>query len=167
MNACGHHANGGSMGGQIQEYRGEKIVVRFDGEKCIHSRNCVLGRPEVFQANVPGAWIKPDAVPAQDVVATALACPSGAITYERTDGGAQEAAPPVNVIRVRENGPLAIHADLRIGGTATHLRATLCRCGASNNKPYCDGGHVAAHFTSSGEPPTQPSEPLAARNGAV
>ena len=42
------------MGGQIQEYRGAKIVVHFDGEKCIHSRNCVLGRPEVFQANVTG-----------------------------------------------------------------------------------------------------------------
>jgi len=59
MNARGHHANGGSMGGQIQEYRGEKIIVRFDGEKCIHSRNCVLGRPEVFQANVPGGLDQP------------------------------------------------------------------------------------------------------------
>ncbi|HEX9451470.1 MAG TPA: (4Fe-4S)-binding protein [Burkholderiales bacterium] len=47
------------MGGQIQEYRGEKIIVRFDGEKCIHSRNCVLGRPEVFQANVPGGLDQP------------------------------------------------------------------------------------------------------------
>jgi CDGSH-type Zn-finger protein len=116
---------------------------------------------------VPGAWIKPNAVSAQDVVATALACPSGAITYERIDGGPQEAAPPVNVIRIRENGPLAIHADLRIGETATRLRATLCRCGASKNKPYCDGAHVAANFTSSGEPPAQPSEPLAARDGVV
>ena len=155
------------MSEQVQEYRGEKIVVRFDAEKCIHSRNCVLGRPEVFQANVPGAWIKPDNVSAEEVVAAALACPSGAITYERTDGGAQEAAPPVNVIRIRENGPLAIHADLRIGEATAQLRATLCRCGASKNKPHCDSSHVAANFQSTGEPPTQPSEPLAARNGIV
>jgi len=154
------------MGEQIREYRGRNIVVRFDGGKCIHSRNCVLGLPEVFQAGVPGAWIKPEAAAAEQVVATALACPSGAITYERLDGGAQESAPPVNVLRIRENGPLAIHADLRIGETA-RLRATLCRCGASNNKPYCDGSHGAAGFTATGEPPSQDSAPLAARNGTV
>ena len=38
------------MSGQVQEYRGKKVVVRFDAEKCIHSRNCVLGRPEVWVA---------------------------------------------------------------------------------------------------------------------
>jgi CDGSH-type Zn-finger protein/uncharacterized Fe-S cluster protein YjdI len=155
------------MSGQVQEYRGKNIVVRFDGEKCIHSRNCVLGRPEVFQANAPGAWIKPDSVSAEEVVAAALACPSGAITYERIDGGAQEAPPPVNLTRVRENGPLAIHADMRIGSTVAQLRATLCRCGASKNKPYCDGSHVAAGFQATGEPPTQPSEPLAVRNATL
>ncbi|MBI3529079.1 MAG: CDGSH iron-sulfur domain-containing protein [Betaproteobacteria bacterium] len=155
------------MSEQVQEYRGEKIVVRFDGGKCIHSRNCVLGKPEVFQANVPGAWIKPDNASTEEVVMTALACPSGAITYERVDGGAQEAPPLVNVARVRENGPLAIHADLRIGNAIAHLRATLCRCGSSKNKPYCDGSHTAAGFRSTGEPPTQPSEQLAARNGVV
>ena len=155
------------MADEVQEYRGANIVVHFDGEKCIHSRNCVLGRPEVFQANVPGAWIKPDNASTEEVVATALACPSGAITYERIDGGPQEAPPPVNVARVREDGPFAIQADLRIGNASAQLRATLCRCGASKNKPYCDGSHTAAGFRSTGEPPTQPSEPLAARNGVL
>jgi CDGSH-type Zn-finger protein/uncharacterized Fe-S cluster protein YjdI len=155
------------MDRKIQEYRGGKIVVRFDGEKCIHSRNCVLGRPEVFQANVPGAWIKPDSVTPDEVVTTAMACPSGAITYERIDGGAQETPPPVNVLRVRENGPLAIHADMRIWSEASQYRATLCRCGASNSKPYCDGSHNAAGFQATGEPQTQPSEPLAVPNGTL
>lgn len=155
------------MEGKVQEYRGGKIVVRFDAGKCIHSRNCVLGRPEVFQANVPGAWIKPDSVTPEEVVMTAMACPSGAITYERIDGGAQEAPPAVNVLRVRENGPLAIHANTRIGSEASQYRATLCRCGASNSKPYCDGSHNAAGFLATGEPPTQASEPLAVRNGTL
>lgn len=155
------------MADEVQEYRGANIVVHFDAAKCIHSRNCVLGRPEVFQANVAGAWIKPDAVSAEEVVATALACPSGAITYERIDGGRQESPPPVNVIRIRENGPLAIHARLRVGDSVSHLRATLCRCGASQNKPYCDGRHVAAIFQSTGEPGTESSEPLAVRDGVL
>jgi CDGSH-type Zn-finger protein/uncharacterized Fe-S cluster protein YjdI len=155
------------MGEQIQEYRGQKIVVRFDGGKCIHSRNCVLGSPAVFQANVPGAWIKPDNVSVEEVVRTALTCPSGAISYERTDGSAQEAPPLVNVVRVRENGPLAVHADMRIGNAATHLRATLCRCGASKDKPYCDGSHNGGGFLATGEPPTQASDPLTVRNGTL
>ena len=155
------------MADDVQEYRGKNIVVHFDAAKCIHSRNCVLGRPEVFQANVPGAWIKPDAVSADEVVATALACPSGAITFERLDGTAQEAAPPVNVVRIRENGPLAVHAQLRIADSVFHYRATLCRCGASQNKPYCDGRHVAAGFKSTGEPQTQAAEPLAVRDGIL
>jgi CDGSH-type Zn-finger protein len=98
---------------------------------------------------------------------TAMACPSGAITYERIDGGAQEAPPPVNLLRVRESGPLAIHADIRIGSESSQYRATLCRCGASKSKPYCDGSHNTTGFLATGEPPTQASEPLAVRNGTL
>jgi hypothetical protein len=36
------------MADGIEEYRGNDVVIRFDGHKCIHSRNCVLGRPDVF-----------------------------------------------------------------------------------------------------------------------
>jgi CDGSH-type Zn-finger protein/uncharacterized Fe-S cluster protein YjdI len=151
----------------VQEYRGRKLVVRFDGEACVHSRNCVLGRPEVFRANVPGAWIDPDAADVEAVVAVAMSCPSGAITFERLDGGATESAPPVNVIRVREHGPLAVHGDLHIEGQAPRLRATLCRCGLSQNKPFCDQSHVAVGFAATGEPATQPSEPLERRDGPV
>ena len=154
------------MGAKVQEYRGEKMVVRFDAAKCIHARHCVLGQPEVFQAGAHGAWIKPDNAAIEQLVMTVLACPSGALTCERTDGAAQEAPPPVNVLRVRENGPLALHADLRIGED-TRLRATLCRCGASNSKPYCDGSHGAAAFVATGEPASQTSAPLTVRNGTL
>jgi len=154
------------MSERIEEYRGGKIVIRFEGAKCIHSRHCVLGRPEVFEANAAGPWIHPDAASAEAIAATALSCPSGAITFERLDGGANESPPPVNVARIRENGPLAFHAELVVAGVP-QLRATLCRCGASANKPYCDGSHTAAGFTATGEPPTQASEPLAVRNGKL
>ena len=86
----------------------------------------------------------------------AESCPSGAITYRRKDGGPAEAPPVVNTVRLRENGPLAIHAEIEIGGE-TLLRATLCRCGASQNKPFCDSSHTKAGFAATGEPASKES----------
>ncbi|MBK7401634.1 MAG: CDGSH iron-sulfur domain-containing protein [Myxococcales bacterium] len=149
-----------------EEIRGKKVLLRFEGKKCIHARQCVLGRPDVFVPNVEGEWIHPDAATPEELAALALACPSGAIGYERLDGGENERPPMVNVARVRENGPLAIHAEMEIAGQRA-LRATLCRCGASQNKPYCDGSHAAAGFAATGEPATEASEPLANRNGPI
>ena len=150
----------------MEEVEGEKITVQFDGRRCIHARHSVLGQPGVFRANVQGPWIHPDAASVAEVMEVAHACPSGAIRYTRRDGGPDEQAPRVNVARVRENGPLAFHADVAIAGQDRTFRATLCRCGRSANKPFCDGAH-AGSFTASGEPETTPSEPLAARDGVV
>jgi CDGSH-type Zn-finger protein len=46
-------------------------------------------------------------------------------------------------------------------------RATLCRCGKSANKPFCDNSHRAAKFAASGEPETVESDPLERRNGRL
>ena len=78
-----------------------------------------------------------------------------------------ERPPIVNLVRVREHGPLAFHGDLRIAGEAPRTRATLCRCGASQRKPFCDGSHAAAGFQATGEPATVDAPPLAARAGEV
>lgn len=153
----------------MEEIRGKHAVIRFDGKKCIHARHCVLTRPDVFVPNVAGEWIYPDRATPDELMLLAHNCPSGAIVVERLDGGAQESEPRVNTTAVRENGPLAFHGKLVIEGTqdAEATRATLCRCGQSKNKPYCDGSHVAAAFAATGEPPTRESEALAARDGEV
>jgi CDGSH-type Zn-finger protein/uncharacterized Fe-S cluster protein YjdI len=155
------------MPGGIEEVRGKKAVIRFDSRKCVHSRNCVLDRPDVFVPNVQGEWIRPDNATPEALLRLALNCPSGAIALERLDGGENEAAPMVNTARVRENGPLAIHGELAIAGEPASLRATLCRCGQSKHKPYCDGSHGAAGFQASGEPKTVESAALARRDGPL
>lgn len=154
------------MAKRIEEVRGSKVLVRFEARRCVHTRHCVLERPDVFVPNVEGEWIHPDAVAVEEVVKVAERCPSGAIRYERLDGGPAEAAPVVNLVRIRENGPLAFNAELRVGGAPT-LRATLCRCGASQNKPYCDGQHAVIGFVATGEPPSGDSPSLAVRNGPL
>jgi len=86
----------------IELVRGKRINIHFEAQLCIHSRHCVLETPEVFLANVKGPWIHPDDAPIDRLVHVARSCPSGAIAYDRLDGGEQEDAPPVNLVRTRE-----------------------------------------------------------------
>ena len=151
----------------IEVARGRELSIHFEAKRCIHSRHCVLDAPDVFKANTPGEWIHPDAVAAEALVGVALSCPSGAIHYERHDGGAEESAPAVNQLRIRENGPYAVHADLLIAGQPDGYRATLCRCGQSQNKPWCDGSHGPAGFTASGEPKGGAVDASVARDGPL
>lgn len=151
----------------VEHIEGENLTLRFDGKRCIHARFCVTGAPKVFLANVKGPWIHPDAMPVERLVEIAHACPSGAIAYRRKDGSPDEAAPPVNLISTREAGPYAVRGDLRIDGVSGAYRATLCRCGASKNKPYCDGSHHEVGFSASGEPPSGKTDMLAVRDGPL
>lgn len=158
----------------LEVVTGKEATIHFDAQKCIHSRGCVLSHPDVFVPNVQGAWIHPDAQPVEELLHIAKNCPSGAIRVVRNAPPAAgqtpnaEGAPIVNTVRVRENGPLAIEAELLINGVAqASPRATLCRCGQSNNKPFCDGRHSAAGFAASGEPTALAFEALAVRNGPV
>jgi CDGSH-type Zn-finger protein/uncharacterized Fe-S cluster protein YjdI len=145
----------------VETATGKSATIEFDGQLCIHARRCVLSQPAVFKANVEGPWIDPDAASAEALMYVALNCPSGAIRVSR--GGANETNPKVNTILVRENGPLAISAEIVLAGAPIGTRATLCRCGESKNKPYCDNSHVAA----SGEPTAATSAALAKRDGAL
>jgi CDGSH-type Zn-finger protein len=70
-------------------------------------------------------------------------------------------------LRIRENGPYAVHGALTIAGRDDGFRATLCRCGQSARKPWCDGSHVAAGFAASGEPKSGAVDPLAVRDGPL
>src|SRR5205814_252281 len=68
---------------------------------------------------------------------------------------------------IRENGPYAVRAEIRLDGTAAGYRATLCRCGASTHKPFCDGSHHAIDFAATGEPLTETADMLEVRDGAL
>lgn len=151
----------------VETVTSDSCTIEFHSERCIHARNCVLSRPDVFVPNVQGAWIHPERATADQVLELAHNCPSGAIQCQRPDGTAMETAPEVNLVRIRENGPLAFHAPLDVANDAVGFRATLCRCGASQSKPYCDGSHNSSAFQATGEPPTKSSEALAQRDGPL
>ena len=151
----------------INQASTDEMTLHFDPKRCIHSRQCVLNAPQVFLANVEGPWLHPENDSVEHLVHVAMSCPSGAITYQRKDGGQDEPAPKINYIFIRENGPYAVGATLNIEGQPSMFRATLCRCGQSKNKPFCDNSHIEAGFEASGEPPSRESEPLQERGGTL
>jgi CDGSH-type Zn-finger protein len=75
--------------------------------------------------------------------------------------------PKVNLVHVRENGPLAFHGEVTIDGHGQSFRSTLCRCGKSANKPFCDHAHAREGFAATGEAPTLDSQVLARRDGPI
>jgi len=146
---------------------GNSLTLIYSAKRCIHARHCVLGLPEVFKANVEGPWIDPTAASTEALLTVAHMCPSGAIQYERNDGGEEESPPPVNLLQLRENGPLGFRAEIRLDGKRIGMRATLCRCGASRNKPFCDGSHAGIDFQATGEPQSRPCQALIQRGGLL
>lgn len=68
-----------------RDYVGDGIVVHWDSERCQHSGNCVKGSPTVFDSQAK-PWVQAGAAPADEIAATIDTCPSGALSYTRTDG---------------------------------------------------------------------------------
>jgi len=126
--------------------------VRWEPRLCIHVKNCVrLGG--VFDPD-RRPWIDVDAADADAIAETVLTCPTGALRFRRLDGGAQEAAPGPPLVEPRPDGPLFVRGEIRIVDPDGRViredtRVALCRCGASGNKPFCDGSHRRIGFRTS------------------
>ncbi|MDX1492921.1 MAG: (4Fe-4S)-binding protein [Longimicrobiales bacterium] len=137
---------------RLRSYEGDGITVRFDPKRCIHAEECVHGLPSVFDAD-KRPWIQPEGADADAVAQVIHECPSGALTYERTDGGPPEPVPDgPPEIRTAPDGPLYVRGSITIvdhEGNAIEAgpRVALCRCGASKNKPYCDNTHLETGFS--------------------
>ena len=133
-----------------KDYPSEQIVVSFDLERCIHSEECVRGLPDVFDPS-GRPWIRPDRARSDRVADVVIRCPTGALQFERRDGGAAEPIPQENVIAVGVNRPLYVRGDIQIKGPLGEplledTRVALCRCGESRNKPFCDNNHKQVSF---------------------
>lgn len=129
---------------------GTGIIVRDDRSICVHAGFC-----GTRVANVWGQVGSTDesTVRAQ-VIAMIEHCPSGALTYrfEGHDADTEELRP--QAIAVTDDGPLWVTGGVAVsaGGATLEARSrvTLCRCGASGNKPLCDGSHKEAGFRDPG-----------------
>ena len=139
---------------KIRTYEGENIDVKYDIKRCIHAEECVRGLPAVFNLK-ERRWIQPDNGDVDLLAEVVTHCPTGALHFERKDGGALESTPTTNTITLDENGPLYIRGQIVLMDVYGEViledtRMAMCRCGASKNKPLCDDEHAKISFKASG-----------------
>ena len=139
------------MAGLTKEYKNGELTIVWEPGKCIHAAECVNALPQVYKPN-DKPWIQAENASIEELKAQIKKCPSGALTYYM-EGEEQEEIDTSKVnVEVLENGPLLIHGTLSVddgkGGAEVKNKTTaFCRCGASSNKPYCDGAHRKIDFT--------------------
>ena len=131
-------------------YEGEGIAVYDDRRRCAHAGACSDGLPEVFKLRVE-PWIDPRGAPAEAVAATIDRCPSGALAHALAPGE-EPVEPELDPsIAATRNGPYRLRGGVQVIAAdgeryERRNRQTLCRCGQSRNKPFCDGSHWRAEF---------------------
>lgn len=134
---------------KCDEYAGKKITIHDNRSICAHAGHCSDGLAAVFKYQSE-PWIDPDGAAVDAIVATIRRCPSGALSYT-LDGVDGPDEPRNPAITATKNGPYAVAGPVRLVGQSWGQRAsterfTLCRCGASRNKPFCDGTHWSIGF---------------------
>jgi len=137
-------------------YKNEDITIIWKPETCIHSTLCWKGLQEVFDPK-RRPWIIADAAGSEKIKDQINKCPSGALSYVLNNVEAPTEislsdGKETHILECMPNGPLLLKGEVLIrntDGTEEMKSGTtaLCRCGASQNKPYCDGSHKMAGFT--------------------
>lgn len=144
------------MGKETFKYSNGDITVVWKPDSCIHSTLCWNGLIEVFNPREK-PWIKMEGATTEKIIEQVRKCPSGALSYYRNEEAKTEKemrvteSAKVLTIEVAPNGPYLIKSECLIvhsdGKEETKTGAVaLCRCGASQNKPYCDGSHKKSGF---------------------
>ncbi len=130
-------------------YKGKKITIHDNRGICAHAGYCTDGLAAVFRFKEEPR-IHPDAASADEIIATIQKCPSGALSYsvDNVEHGERDGEPTIFVAPngpyVVSGGPDLVDTTRAEGAAKTHF--TLCRCGGSKNKPFCDGTHWQIEF---------------------
>ena len=139
----------GAVKNKVRSYVGEKITVHDNRGLCAHAGVCIRDLDSVFRLK-QSPWIAPDLATVDQVKAVVDNCPSGALSYT-IENQPPKTPPSQTSIAVIPSGPYKIVGEVEMAdaeafeGACDYAR-TLCRCGHSKNKPYCDGAHLNSGF---------------------
>ena len=133
---------------QLDLYDRPEIQIRDNRGVCSHAAYCTSDLPTVWRTGVE-PWIDPNGAEPDEIVSIIRRCPSGALSYAEHDR-IEDVYSDNPEIQVARNGPYHVRGgvslDAEQGDGASSEHYALCRCGASTNKPFCDGNHWYAAF---------------------
>ncbi len=140
-------ADRGAFDDRAHAYRGRDLTLHDDISLCTHAGFCGDRFETVWQM-MP----RSDDPEVRDRIRhmTAL-CPSGRIVTEMEGADARDEPGFEPSIAIEANGPVWVRGGIPVvaaDGTPYEVRnrQTLCRCGGSGNKPFCDGTHRTNGF---------------------
>lgn len=135
-----------------KKYTNGEVTIVWKPDMCIHSALCFKGLGEVFDPK-KRPWITPDGASTDRIIEQVKKCPSGALSYYLNADAANEKVKveAETIVETAPNGPLLVYGNVTIKGkdgtlTQKNNVTAFCRCGASSNKPYCDGSHQKIGF---------------------
>lgn len=127
----------------------QRITIHDNRGLCAHAGVCTDNLAQVFRLRTE-PFVDPDGATAEEIIAVIEQCPSGALSYTLDGAGHADPSGPTT-IAYPPGGPYVISGevelvdiDLPAGASGDHC--TLCRCGASQNKPFCSGKHWYVDF---------------------
>lgn len=135
---------------RLETYRGKKITIHDNRGLCAHAGVCTDNLSAVFRMKQE-PWIDPDAASVDDIISIIDKCPSGALSYSVGEAAPHQNSASEPKVFIAPNGPYAVSSgdgllETGWGEGASNNQYTLCRCGASKNKPFCDGSHWGIEF---------------------
>ncbi len=135
-----------------KKYTNGEVSIVWKPTECIHSAICFKGLGEVFDPQ-KRPWITPEGSTTERIVAQVKKCPSGALSYYlNSDANVGEVKVEAEtIVEPTPNGPLMVYGNVTVKGangtlTKKNNATAFCRCGASQNKPFCDGTHRKIGF---------------------
>ena len=143
-------ADHGSIADRRDRYVADGITVFDDRSRCAHFGQCTDRLPAVFRADAE-PFVDPHNAAPDSIADVVAGCPSGALAYARGgDGDTVETAAEPSITPIVD-GPYRVRGAIQVVGADGRAyerreRQTLCRCGQSKNKPFCDGSHWYAGF---------------------
>ena len=130
-------------------YEGKGITIHDNRGVCSHMGHCTDNLPSVFQMDVE-PWINPDGAEPEKIAKIIRMCPSGALSYSM-NGELHKDYPHEPEVFVGRDRSYNVVGGIRLedpdgSKPETQDHYTLCRCGGSKNKPFCDGSHWYVEF---------------------
>ena len=140
-----------------ERYAGQRLEILDNRSLCAHSGFCTDRLATAFHADEE-PFVTPNAARMDDLVSAVRSCPSGALSIALNGADARNVTdterPPS--IEVSKDGPYRVTGAVHLrddrgqevprpeGASLEHY--SLCRCGQSQNKPFCSGMHWHVQF---------------------